>query len=167
MRTAPRRVPVLLLAAALPALLPVLLAGCAGDLPKKPLPAYTLGYYLLPAQTTINEISVLQGSMVNLAVGVTSLSDVPLAVRLAADNRPGTPATLSPRLSAEYVAIRPGESVLLSAVYYVGSNLPPGNYMLGLRGELREAVPDRAELSRSFRLTVTADASAADQEAAR
>jgi len=154
-------VPLLLAAMALP------LAACKPEGIKTPPPAYTTGYYLLPDETSRYDFTVTRGTILNLTVKITNIADVPIELRLAEDNQSDTPDSLEPQVSSAWTTIQPGEEALFAAVYYIPENIPLGTYHLGITGKLREPVPDRAEQTPGFTLTVVEDTSPADQGAAQ
>jgi hypothetical protein len=129
------------------------LAGCNSGGVKDPVPAYTTGYYLLPDETPLHEISVPRGTTLNLTIGMTNIADVPIELRLAASNQNALDS-LDPQLSAAWTTIQPGEKAWFSAVYYIPVDIPLGTYNVGITGKLREPVPDRAEQTPNLKLTI-------------
>jgi hypothetical protein len=137
----------------LPAILGVLLSSsCGAQPPTKPLPAYGL---FITFPTTQGIVEVEKGGSITLAVAVISNSEVPIDVRLVLVSPVGQlPGFVQYKVPQTFTNIAPSQFLPMQLTFGVSNDALPGDYNIGITGDLLRPVKGRSAITQGFLLAI-------------
>ena len=136
----------------------VLLSSCQQEAHKL-LPAYSINMSFAGEQ---GMVAVEQGGSVTVPLTVRSLVDRSIDLRILLVAMVGQlPPFLQYDVSlkehgTEFVRLAPGAYVQTQITLSVSGDAQPGDYDIGVQGQLQKPIRDRGGMAQFFRLTVTA-----------
>ena len=131
-----------------------LLSSCQASVPTKPPPAYGINISF-PSEQGIVEVA--RAGFVTLPVTVISNVNQTIGIRLVlVDSLGRLPQFLQYEAPTQFLALGPKVRLDAQITFGVSIDAKPGDYNIGINGELQQPVPGRSAITQMFRLTVIA-----------
>jgi hypothetical protein len=139
----------------------MLAVSCNSTVPTIPIelsPAYNIDIPSTPETVTKKEpsdtVAVVRGSSVTVPVTVTSMSGVPIKIRLVLTPELSLPSSITFKIQQEYVTIEPGKSINIPVTITAAESTLPGTFGMSVFGSLKEPVKGRSLSAQIFMLVI-------------